>query len=147
MKREYCLKRALLLAGLIVLFMGTVLPGCGLKGPPLPPLSTLPPAPDQVVCNVSGDQVTLQWRLGPVPEKTTPSHDMTIEIFRAARSFGQDACATCPLSFEKRADLPVSTRRFEEPLEKGYQYFYRLRTRQGKQIAGEFSETVEIMHE
>lgn len=146
MKRQHCLKKALFLAGLIVV-MGTLLPGCGIKGPPLPPLSTLPPAPDQVTGGVAGNHVTLEWRLELAPGKEKPSHDMTVEVFRADRSIGEDACTTCPLSFEKRASLPVSTRRFKEIIEKGFQYFYRVRIRQGKQIAGEFSETVEIIHE
>jgi len=69
---------------------------------------------------------------------------MGIEIYRASRPLSEDACKGCPLTFEKLADVPAKTLEYRDSLERGFRYFYRLRTTQGANIVSEYSETVEF---
>ena len=128
----------------IILFLeiSGIMVGCGKKGPPLPPLALMPPVPAHVSYRLTADQVMLQWTLDPEISKRNGTTDMEIEIYRATRSVAETACRDCPLSFEKTAELPVSALDYGEALERGYQYFYRLRIRQNDDILGDYSETV-----
>ena len=121
--------------------------GCGKKGPPLAPLALIPPPPVHVNYQLTADQVMLQWELNPEFQKKGKGGDMGVEIYRAGRSLSEDACKGCPLSFEKRTEVPVSTLEYRDSLERGFRYFYRLRTIQGANIASEYSEMVEIYFE
>ncbi len=118
--------------------------GCGKKGPPLPPLALMPPAPTNITyrLTVDQDQVMLQWTLDPEFPKKNRGPNMGIEIYRATRVLTEDACRDCPLTFEQIAELPITTLEYEAPLERGYRYFYRLRFRRGTDIFSDYSETV-----
>ncbi|MFK5954609.1 MAG: hypothetical protein QM498_16270 [Desulfobacterium sp.] len=118
--------------------------GCGKKGPPLAPLALIPPPPVHVSYQLTADQVMLQWELDPEFQKKSKGGDMGVEIYRAGRSLSEDACKGCPLPFEHLADVPATTLEYRESLERGFRYFYRLRTAQGANIVSEYSETVEF---
>lgn len=124
----------------MVLLILTVNMGCGKKGPPLPPLALVPPAPIQLSYQLTADQVALQWKLVPEFQKKAGDSDMGVEIYRATRALTADACQGCPLTFEKTAELPVTTLGHGESLERGYRYFYRLRIVQGNTVFSEYSE-------
>ncbi|HXE80120.1 MAG TPA: hypothetical protein VNK41_05175 [Vicinamibacterales bacterium] len=48
---------------LAVLLLAAAAAACGKKGPPLPPLSTLPRAPESVTARLQGDQVQIRFRI------------------------------------------------------------------------------------
>ena len=133
--------RRIVLAAMVFLLVAAGGMGCGKKGPPLAPLDLIPPAPDHVSHQLRADQVMLQWQLDPEFQK---KGNLGVEIYRAARPLSGDACRGCPLTFEKRADLPATTLTHEEFLERGFRYFYRLRTTQGANIVSDYSEIIEF---
>jgi len=116
--------------------------GCGKKGPPLPPLALVPPAPMALNYQLAADQVILQWKLVPEFQKKAGNSDMGVEIYQATRKITKDMCRDCPLTFKKSAELPATTLRHAASLERGYQYFYRLRIRQGDAVFSAYSETI-----
>ena len=116
--------------------------GCGKKGPPLPPLALIPPAPIQLTFQLTEDLVNLQWKLASEFQTKASDTEMDLEIYKATRPLTGDACRDCPLRFKKIAELPVTTLQHGESLERGYQYFYRLRIRQGDAVFSEYSETI-----
>jgi len=135
--------RKIILAAMLFLVMAGGM-GCGKKGPPLPPLALMPSAPVNIRYQLKSDQVILQWKLDSESLKKGTQNNMGVEIYRARRALSQDTCNGCPLTFEKRKDLPASTRTYAESLEKGFRYFYRLRTTLGLNIVSAYSETIEF---
>jgi hypothetical protein len=91
---------------------------------------------------LAADQVTLQWKLPPEFQKKTGDSDMAVEIYKATRELTKDTCQGCPLTFEKTAEVPLTTLRHGESLERGYRYFYRLRIVQGNAVFSAYSETL-----
>jgi len=128
----------------MVLLLMTMSMGCGKKGPPLAQLALIPPSPVHVSYQLTADQVMLQWELDPEFQKKGKGGDRGVEVYRARRVFSKDACKGCPLTFEKLADVPATTLDYSDSLERGFRYFYRLRTAQGANIVSEYSETVEF---
>lgn len=137
------IKIRIALAAMVLLLVAGGM-GCGKKGPPLAQLTLIPSSPANIRYQLTADQVMLQWEFEPEFQKKGKVGDMGVEIYRAARTLSQDACKGCPLTFEKRADLPATTLTHEESLEKGFRYFYRLRTTQGANIVSDYSETIEF---
>ena len=118
--------------------------GCGKKGPPMAPLALIPSPPINIRYQLESEQVILQWKLDSESLKNGKQNNMRVEIYRSRQPLSQDACNGCPLTFKKRTDLPAATRTYSEPLEKGFRYFYRLRTTLGMNIVSEYSEPVEF---
>jgi len=110
--------------------------GCGKKGDPLPPIITLP-APPQLTYSLDSDNATVMLRW-------TASSSETMELFRARVRLSADACKRCPLQFEKIASLPSSISEYRESLERGFIYFYRIKSYTGSNRSGSLSETVEL---
>jgi len=137
-------KKIALAAVMVLLLVAGGGLGCGKKGPPLAPLALIPSPPIHVSYQLTADQVMLQWELDPEFQKKGKGGEMGIEIYRAGRRLSEDACKGCPLTFEKRAEVSASALEYGASLEKGFRYFYRLRTTQGANIVSAYSETVEF---
>ena len=137
---QYRIKFVVMAVMVLLILTGSM--GCGKKAPPLPPLAFIPPVPIQLTYQLTADRVTLQWKLDPELQKKPGAIDMAVEVYRAARALTEDACLECPLTFKKRAELPVTSVGHGESLERGYRYFYRLRTVKGNAVFSEYSETL-----
>ncbi len=133
-------RRIIFVAMVLLMLTGSV--GCGKKGPPLPPLPLIPPAPIELTYQLAADQVTLQWKLAPELQKKAGDSDMAVEVYKASRELTEGACQGCPLIFKKTAEVPLTTLRHGESIERGYLYFYRLRIIQGNAVFSAYSETL-----
>jgi predicted small lipoprotein YifL len=124
--------RRIALTAMVVLLVAGGVMGCGKKGPPLAPLALIPPPPVHATYQLTANQVMLQWELDPEFQKKGKGGDMGVEIYRARRTLLEDACKGCPLPFEKLAEVSAATLEYRDSLERGFRYFYRLRTPERK---------------
>ena len=89
----------LLVAGFVLMLM----PGCGLKGPPVAP-QTLPPKPvADLAVRLEGAMAVLTWTVPSAPPASLPDG---FRIYRAR--LGPDDCQGCPLLFQKIGALDLN---------------------------------------
>ena len=76
--------------------------GCGKKGPPLPPVSSMPPAVVSLAARVNGEDVILTWNAayGKEGRGTPPAGFL---VYR-----GEALCEKCPVRFSLIARIPAS---------------------------------------
>lgn len=120
----------------ILLLMAAVflLIDCGRKGPPVPPRSTPPPVVKDLAYSVLQDTVQLQWTVPALTSnRDTPFAGCTVH--RSVRKPEEAKCQTCPIRFERAADLPVpliskkgreSRMTFGEVIIPGFNYAYKV---------------------
>lgn len=90
----------IILATILLLFT------CGRKAPPVPPRSTPPPVIKDLAYSVLEDNIELQWTV-PALESRQDSPFAGCTVHRAVRKPEEAKCKTCPIRFERIADLPV----------------------------------------
>lgn len=126
--------------------------GCGKKGDPLPPLLTVSDPPAELTYSLDIDNSTaiLKWNY-PVNNDDNAKSASTdgqnseikgVEIFRARLELSDNACKGCPLEFENIASVPFSVSEYRQTVEKGFIYFYKVRSYKDNNISSLFSETV-----
>ncbi len=94
---------AILLAFLVIGLM----PGCGKKGPPVPPKKyRLPPVSD-LTYRVDGQNLALAWT---VPDATGAGKSATdgCVVYRARQALLESECTGCPVPFVSIAEIPVA---------------------------------------
>ena len=101
--------------------------GCGKKTPPLPlPVEQVSEISD-LSTEIAGETLILAWT---VPHKTEPDkHISEFWIYRSKISM--EGCKGCPVIFQKMAALANvpdkdGRMRYEDQLEKGYRYIYKI---------------------
>jgi len=109
-----------------------IVSGCGRKKPPVPPNIVQPPAVKDLSSNITGDSLELRWT---VNEKKNSSLTGYI-VYRSKKQVSEDNCKTCPVLFERIAELPVEGGKgkhiqgniftYRETLEKGFGYAYKV---------------------
>lgn len=115
----------------VVLLLGAILSGCGIKGPPVPPLAPPVPAVTDLAFRVAGPSVTLTWALSdPLPEKMAKG--AAFGVYQSRTALGEPACDGCPQVFEKIAVVPfvpTDTNRFSIDVapDPGYGYLFKVR--------------------
>jgi hypothetical protein len=117
------------------------LPGCGKKGPPVPPSQKLVPAVSDLKYSIDGDTLTLTWTIPKEIEKGTTVSDGFI-VYRYKRPISDSPCKNCPKLFKRVSDITNDSPGYEnknieyrEEIEKGFVYTYKvvLYTKSGAQ--------------
>ena len=134
--------KSLIPAIIILIFL---LPGCGKKGPPVPPSQKPVPAVSDLKYSIDGDILTLTWAIPTGTEKVKTAPDGFI-VYRYKRPISDSPCKNCPKLFQKVSDIPVDTTNdapgyenknieYREEILKGFVYTYKvvLYTKSGAQ--------------
>jgi hypothetical protein len=122
--------RRLAALSVLILLWGA-LAGCGRKMPPIAPGVYPPPPVKDLTYELKADQLTLFW---PAPtvrsEKESPA--VGFNVLRARQTASEAECRTCSVRYQvagtvRRAGIDPSERlQFQERLEPGYKYRYKI---------------------
>lgn len=127
--------RAVSFQGLTALFiaMALLLPGCGRKAPPAPPLREIPPAVTDLSWEISKQTLTLSWS---VPQVKNSIRLAGFKIYRAQKRLSDADCPDCPGRFKPVADILIENpmeqdqgperKIYTEALEAGSRYEYKV---------------------
>ena len=130
---------------LIVLcgFIVIAFPGCGKKGPPLPP--EIPrqkiAAPFDLKYTLDDKEVTLFWQ-HKIEHRTAVVKPDGFEVFMAKKTF--EACVGCPFVFKMIGVASMPDMQFLISLEKGYKYYFRVQATDDDNMRSEYSKTIQL---
>ncbi len=109
--------------------------GCGKKAPPRPPDQIPLPVVKDLKVTIGRDMLWLTWTI-PVAEDEKDSNFTGFSIYRSKTAIPESDCKNCPIQFAMVDQVPLevkpfndpyrSTISFEEPLEKGFRYIYKV---------------------
>ncbi len=117
-----------------------VLPGCGKKGPPVPPRQKPVPSVSDLEYSIDGNMLTLTWTIPTEKENLKTAFDGFI-VYRYKRPISNSPCKNCPKVFQQVADLPIDITtnikmdasshedkdiEYREEIEKGFVYTYKV---------------------
>jgi len=115
---------------LIALFL--LLPGCGKKGPPVPPRQSPVPSVSDLKYRIDGSLLTLTWTIPKEKEGEKTAFDGFI-LYRYKSPISNSPCKNCPKLFHKVADIKIDTfgngiknMKHRDEVEKGFAYTYKV---------------------
>ncbi|MBW2251964.1 MAG: hypothetical protein JRF60_15400 [Deltaproteobacteria bacterium] len=125
--------KSLIPAIIILVFL---LPGCGKKGPPVPPRHKPVPVVSDLKYGIDGNILTLTWTTPKEKEKAKSSFSGFI-VYRSKRPISDSDCKNCPKLFQKVSDIPADIKidapgyenkniEYREEIEKGFVYTYKV---------------------
>jgi len=138
---------------LFVILFFTFLPSCGKKGPPVPPKIAPLPVVKDLSKNIEGDLLTLAWPIPMKKGKTTPEDLAGFKVLRVRKLLIDPDCQDCPDRYRLVADIPlqgrISNNRiiYQENLEHGYQYKFKVKLYTDKGNDSGDSNIVEFLRE
>ncbi len=150
--RTLSINRAALWTALSLLIL-SVLAGCGVKALPVAPRVVLPPGVDDLEATREGDALLLTWTspTGPAWDASRPAG---FRVYKGAISLAGPDCPTCPKTFVRIAEIPLSEGKsdpdgalrftYGEALERGVHYSYKVMAFSRSNAMGEGSNIVEI---
>ena len=96
-----------ILLGLVAVALCLVLPaGCGKKGPPKLPDVTPPSSVTNLAATLEGGDVVLRWTAAVVKKEDQATEGYL--IYRSAEPVSEEACAGCPVLFQRAAKIPLT---------------------------------------
>lgn len=96
-----------ILLGLVAVALCLLLPaGCGKKGPPKLPDVTPPPSVTNLAVTLEGGDVVLRWTAAVVKKEDQATEGYL--IYRSAEPVSEEACAGCPVLFQRAAKIPLT---------------------------------------
>jgi hypothetical protein len=122
--------------------------GCGRKLPPIQPGTYPAPAVKDLSFEVQDAQLTLSWTV-PAARNEKESPATGFKILRARQTLSEAECQTCSVRFEVIQDLPIAGKgtgermQFQDRLEPGYKYRYKVR---GYTAAGAEGKDSNVVH-
>ena len=120
-----------------------VLGGCGMKGPPLPPLKegNVVAAPENLTFTRQGMDILLIWThtVDPVNAKIPPE---AFKVFAAVKS--PEQCEGCPFIFNPVGTVPMPRMEFRYTLKEGYRHYFRVQAIGANDQVSKFSETLYV---
>jgi hypothetical protein len=132
--------------GFLVLLGGT-LAGCGRKMPPIAPGAYPPPTVKNLTFELKEDVLTIFWPMPAVRlQKESPAAGF--KILRARQRASEAECRTCSLRFEVAGEVrsagqvPSARIQFQDRLEPGYNYRYKVISVSADGIESRESEVV-----
>jgi hypothetical protein len=150
---SYCNIKSLAFFLFVIVLSSALWPGCGKKGPPRAPRQPLPPIVNDLSYRIDRDRILLSWTI-PSADGRSASYPANVKLFRSKQSVEDSTCEKCPIHFTEIADLPVqvkgleksgsSAMRFEEIIERGYRYIYKIVVYNKDGVGGKDSNTVEF---
>jgi len=143
-----CRIPALLFAAVFML----MLPACGKKGPPVVPRKAALPAVTELRRQRIDDRLMLTWTLQTVNGQQRT--DLAgFKVYRSRRGFSEPDCSSCPVLFERIADVPMNRPdagpgspgvfSFSDTLAEGYRYRYKVTIYTSAGEEGPASDTVD----
>lgn len=128
-RKGYCLTASILM----MVFLSLL--GCGKKAPPRPPGRIPLPVVKDLKVTIGRDMLWLTWTI-PVAEDEKDSNFTGFSVYRSKEAIPESDCKNCPIRFKRADQIPVevkplndpyrSTMSYEEPLEKGFRYIYKV---------------------
>ena len=135
-----CLFFAFLGAG--ILFMA---PGCGKKGPPVPPTKNaadIPAAPTGLKYTLKDRDLTLSWTYASLQNQEQESTVEGFEVFMATKPLA--GCQGCPFVFKSLGVVPMPRKSFVYKLDQDLHYYFRVQALGRDNIKSKVSDTLYI---
>lgn len=96
---------------------------CGRKGPPIAPgIPDLSPVTG-ISYKIEENRVKISW---DKPGKENESILTGYVVHRSRTGIGEENCDGCPVLFQRIAELGKGSTSYDEPLEKGNNYIYKI---------------------
>lgn len=136
------------LFSLFLALWGTALlctaPGCGKKGPPVPPAGNggTPPAPTALKYTLTDRDLTLSWTCAAFQNTAQGPAVEGFEVFMATRA--PDGCQGCPFMFKSLGVVPMPRKHFVYTLDQDLDYYFRVQTLGRDNVKSKVSETLYI---
>lgn len=138
---------------LIMMTVAVLFSGCGIKAPPVPPRQVQPPAVNDLASSIDGNLLELTWTYS-MDEKNETSGVSGFIVYRSKRKLSEPECENCPVAFERVEDIPIRVKdaenvikgvmTYDEVLENGFRYRYKVTVYTNKGIAGSDSNIVDF---
>ncbi len=127
MKQIFRTATLLSILGVIVAFFS--ISGCGVKKPPIPPRQVSPMAVTDLNKIIEQERLKLTWT---IPKGKKPEL-LGFILYRSRVELTDADCKDCPVLFKRIGDILIKSQengmmKYEETLEKGYKYIYKVIT-------------------
>ena len=140
--------KRIILQLLMVLFsvIFLALPGCGKKGPPMPPIikGQIIAPPFDLKYTVGDKKITLSWN-HEIDTETAAVEPQGFEIFMVKKTF--EKCEGCPLVFKPIGSVSIPSMEFMTRIEKGFKYYFRVQATGEDNMKSDFSKTVQFEYQ
>ena len=142
MKHIKNVKNKVICLFVIFLLVGFVIPGCGKKGPPemIKKAEDKLKSVENLTYKIQADNIVLAWEANY--NKNEMKSIDGFEIFMAKQNIKK--CQGCPKVFQRVDLLPSDQNQYQAKLDKGYRYFFKVRTVTVDNIKSDYAETDEI---
>ena len=119
-------------------------PGCGKKGPPVPPIraDNIPAAPSDLKYTLKDRDMTLTWTCASLQNQEQGPKVEGFEVFMATKPM--DGCQGCPFMFKSLGVVSMPKKSFVYTLDQDLHYYFRVRTLGHGDIKSKVSETLYI---
>ena len=138
----------------LVIFLGVFL-GCGIKAPPKPPQQLQQLAVNDLSKSLNEDRLTLTWTI-PNVENQRQADLAGFMVYKSRKKLSDADCQTCPVFFERVADIPLNqvtskdveekTIYYMDAVEEGYHYLYKVIVYSKNGVMGKDSNIVEFIY-
>ena len=124
-------KNCLILQLTVIMAVSVCLFGCGKKMPPVIPRQPVIPAVKDLSSEIDGGMIVLTWTLPDEKEYKSAGIKYFV-VHRAKQKIPDGDCRNCPVNFKPVAEvsveikLPVKRMKYEEQLEKGFKYVFKI---------------------
>ncbi len=114
-----------------VIGISLFLPGCGKKGPPVPPRQIALPAVNDLVSVLEDDKVILMWTVPEIKEKKGPFITGFV-VHKAKNPVQESECKNCPVKYKTVAEIMAGSKgksgkmEYVGQLKKGFKYFFKV---------------------
>lgn len=121
-----------------------VTPGCGKKGPPVPPTKDddIPVAPTGLKYTLKDRDLTLSWACESLQNQKQGPTVEGFEVFMATKPL--DGCQGCPFMFKSLGVVPMPRKSFSYTLDQDLHYYFRVQTLGHDNIKSKVSDTLYI---
>jgi len=121
-----------------------VTPGCGKKGPPVPPTrdGDIPAAPTGLKYMLKDRDLTLSWTCESLQNQEQGPKVEGFEVFMATKPL--DGCQGCPFMFKSLGVVPMPRKSFVYTLDQDLHYYFRVQTLGHDHIKSKVSDTLYI---
>jgi hypothetical protein len=120
---------------------------CGKKGPPRPPGYLGPPVVSDLRYQIKEDDLVLEWTVQE-PGKYRKNDVAGAKVYRFKTPGEKAACKDCPVNLSFVASIPfkLNPMSYEEKIEKGFQYIYRVVLYDSQNQEGQKSNIVDFSY-
>jgi hypothetical protein len=131
-----------------------MLSGCGRKAMPEPPSGIRPPKVLDLGYSISENTIKLSWTI-PGTSGKAKSPATGFMIYRSKQSSVESDCPNCPIHFLKAGDVlvrgdvsgrPGSSVVFDQTIEPGYRYIYKVKAYDSDGVAGKDSNLIDLTY-